>query len=134
MGYSCSSFTVPGIGQGAFRVLVTEAYERRCAITGEKTLPVLDAAHIKPYGQDGPHRTSNGLLLRKDMHTLFDKGYISVDEDLRIEISKRIKEDYGNGREYYALHGKELAIVPNALQEHPAREYLKWHNENVFLA
>lgn len=134
MGYSCSSFTVPGIGQGAFRVLVTEAYERRCAITGEKTLPVLDAAHIKPYGQDGPHRTSNGLLLGKDMHTLFDKGYITVDEDLRIEISKRIKEDYGNGREYYALHGKELAIVPNALQERPAREYLKWHNENVFLA
>ncbi len=132
--YGSGQMVYPRIGQGAFRVLVTEAYQRRYAITGEKTLPVLDAAHIKPYGQDGPHRTSNGLLLRKDMHTLFDKGYITVDEDLRIEISKRIKEDYGNGREYYALHGKELAIVPSSLQERPAREYLRWHNENVFLA
>ena len=132
--YGSGQIVYPRIGQGAFRVLVTEAYQRRCAITGEKTLPVLDAAHIKPYGQDGPHCTSNGLLLRQDLHTLFDRGYVTVDEDLHIEISKRIKEDYGNGREYYSLHGKELAIVPNELQERPAREYLRWHNENVFLA
>jgi putative restriction endonuclease len=39
------------LGQGAFRVLVTEAYDRRCAVTGERTLPVLEAAHIKPYSE-----------------------------------------------------------------------------------
>ena len=44
----------PRLGQGAFRVLVTEAYHRRCAFTGERTLPVLNAAHIKPYSQNGP--------------------------------------------------------------------------------
>ena len=49
------------LGQGAFRVLVTDAYERRCAVTGEKTLPVLEAAHIKPYALHDPHRVSNGL-------------------------------------------------------------------------
>lgn len=41
------------LGQGAFRVLVTDAYQRRCAISGEKTLPVLEAAHIRPYSQHG---------------------------------------------------------------------------------
>jgi putative restriction endonuclease len=49
------------LGQGAFRVLVTEAYTRRCAITGERTLSVLDAAHIKPFGMAGPHQTTNGF-------------------------------------------------------------------------
>ncbi|WP_162470581.1 HNH endonuclease [Desulfosporosinus orientis] len=61
--------------------MVTEAYYRRCAITGEKTLPVLEAAHIKPYSLEGSHETNNGLLLRKDLHTLFDRGYITITED-----------------------------------------------------
>ncbi|WP_207649731.1 HNH endonuclease [Desulfosporosinus hippei] len=72
----------PRIGQGAFKVLITDAYQRRCAITGEKTLPVLEAAHIKPYSMAGPHEITNGLLLRRDFHTLFDRGYITVDKIL----------------------------------------------------
>lgn len=56
----------PRLGQGAFRVLVTETYHRRCAISGEKTLPVLEAAHIKPFAEHGPHIIKNGLLLRSD--------------------------------------------------------------------
>ena len=51
---------------------MTDAYERRCAVTGEKTLPVLEAAHIRPYALLGPHRVNNGLLLRSDLHKLFD--------------------------------------------------------------
>ena len=43
------------LGQGSFRIVVTEAYNRRCAVTGEKTLPVLNAAHIRPYSEEGPH-------------------------------------------------------------------------------
>jgi len=122
------------IGQGTFKIIVTEAYHRRCAITGEKTLPVLEAAHIKPYSQNGPHMINNGLLLRKDVHTLFDRGYMTINEDLQIEVSKRIKEDYGNGREYYAFHGKRLAEVPEQLNERPSSQFLIWHNENVYLA
>lgn len=131
--YGAEQIVRPRIGQGAFKVLVTEAYHRRCAISGEKTLPVLDAAHIKPYSQEGPHSISNGLLLRKDLHVLFDRGYITVGEDLHIEVSKRIKEDYGNGREYYSFHGMELAGIPNSFAERPAKEFLRWHNENVFM-
>ncbi|MDB5053377.1 MAG: endonuclease [Bacilli bacterium] len=132
--YGAGQIILPRIGQGTFKVLVTEAYHRRCAISGEKTLPVLEAAHIKPYSQNGPHSTSNGLLLRKDLYTLFDIGYITIGEDLHIEVSKRIKEDYGNGKEYYAFQGKKLAEIPDNIQEKPSLQYLRWHNENVYLA
>ena len=68
----------PRLGQGAFRVLVTDVYRRRCAVTGERTLPALDAAHIRPYGEGGEHAAPNGLLLRRDVHSLFDAGYVTV--------------------------------------------------------
>lgn len=120
------------LGQGTFRVLVTEGYGRRCAMTGERTLPVLEAAHIRPYAESGPHRLSNGLLLRSDVHTLFDLGFLTVTEDYRIEVSKRIREQYENGKDYYALHGKGLGNLPARPDERPNPEYLRWHNESCF--
>lgn len=121
------------LGQGTFRVLVTEAYNRRCAITGEKTLPVLEAAHIRSYSEGGPHKTINGLLLRRDLHTLFDSGYMTVTPDYHVEVSPRIRVEFDNGKEYYALHGGSL-ILPANPAEHPGREFLVWHNEKVFSA
>lgn len=121
------------LGQGAFRIVVTEAYQKRCAITGEKTLPVLEAAHIKPYTENGPHLVKNGLLLRSDFHTLFDDGYITITPDFHIEISKRLHSDYGNGRDYYKYHGSELLILPQPQTDLPSAEYLEWHNNNVYL-
>jgi putative restriction endonuclease len=123
----------PRIGQGAFKVLIADAYNRRCAITGEKTLPVLEAAHIKPYSLDGPHEIKNGLLLRSDFHTLFDRGYITVDKNLTVEVSHRIKEDFGNGKEYYVHNGSKLIILPEKKDDLPDPHYLEWHNENVYL-
>nr|WP_207648990.1 HNH endonuclease [Caldicoprobacter faecalis] len=131
--YGAPTIVYPRIGQGTFKVLVTEAYNRRCAISGEKTLPALEAAHIKPYSKGGIHSVKNGLLLRRDLHTLFDRGYITIDENLYIVVSKRIKEDYGNGRDYYAFHGKKLSVIPNNANERPDPQFLRWHNENVFL-
>jgi putative restriction endonuclease len=121
------------LGQGAFRVLVTEAYERRCAITGERTLPVLEAAHIKPYSQSGPHLISNGLLLRSDLHILFDEGYVTVTEDYHVQVSDYIREQYENGREYYQYRGKPLLKVPGTSYERPSAEFLRWHNEKVYV-
>ncbi|HKS06352.1 MAG TPA: HNH endonuclease signature motif containing protein, partial [Gemmatimonadaceae bacterium] len=66
------------LGQGAFRLLITDNYERRCAVTREHTLPVLEAAHIRPVHLGGLHEVTNGLLLRSDVHTLFDRGYVTV--------------------------------------------------------
>jgi putative restriction endonuclease len=120
------------LGQGAFRVLVTDAYERRCAVTGEKTLPVLEAAHIKPYALLGPHRVSNGILLRSDLHKLFDLGYVTVTPELRIEVSPRLKTEWQNGREYYAHHGQSLRVRPADPASLPSRDFLSWHNENRF--
>jgi len=121
------------LGQGAFRVLVTEAYQRRCAITGERTLPVLEAAHIRPYAENGPHQLANGLLLRSDLHTLFDAGYLTVTEELRVEVSPRIREQFANGREYYRHHGTQLAVLPGEASDRPSPAFLRWHNERVFL-
>jgi putative restriction endonuclease len=120
------------LGQGAFRVLVTDAYQRRCAMTGERTLPVLESAHIKPYANSGPHSVDNGLLLRSDLHKLFDLGYITVTNDMRVEVSSRIKAEYENGREYYALRGQSLISLPKETLYQPSRSYLEWHNENVY--
>lgn len=127
------SLTKHRIGQGAFRVLVTDNYQRRCAITGEKTLPVLEAAHIKPVSENGPYIASNGLLLKSDFHTLFDDGYITIDTDYRIDVSKRLHDDYGNGRDYYKYHGQILRVLPKSEDSKPSKEFLRWHNENVFL-
>lgn len=120
------------IGQGAFRVAVTDAYQRRCAITGEKTLPVLQAAHIKPYASGGEHLVNNGLLLRSDLHTLFDSGYVTIDTDYRINVSPHLHDDYGNGKDYYKYHGEKMLILPEHLQERPSMDFLQWHNENVY--
>jgi putative restriction endonuclease len=120
------------LGQGAFRVLVTEAYSRRCAITGERTLPVLEAAHIQPYARQGPHVVANGLLLREDLHTLFDDGYLTITEELRVEVSRRIKEKYQNGREYYRYDGAPLTVVPSSPENRPSMEFIRWHNTQVY--
>lgn len=120
------------LGQGAFRVLVTEAYSKRCGITGERTLPVLEAGHIKPYSDAGPNTANNGLLLRSDIHKLFDLGYLTVTNDFHVEVSKRIKEEYENGRDYYALHGNKLN-VPSHLADYPSRQFIEWHNENIYV-
>jgi putative restriction endonuclease len=119
------------LGQGAFRVLVTDSYQRRCAISGERTLPVLQAAHIRPYAQQGPHDIRNGLLLRSDIHTLFDDGYITVTPDYHVEVSKRIREEFENGRDYYRHHGNQLLVLPPN-GEKPSQDFLRWHNEFVY--
>jgi putative restriction endonuclease len=120
------------IGQAAFRTSVTSAYEKRCSITGEKTLPVLEAAHIKSYAKSGPNLTVNGLLLRSDLHRLFDAGYLTVTPELKIEVSSRIRTEFENGREYYQFHGKGLVQMPKESIQLPRSEYLTWHNENIF--
>jgi putative restriction endonuclease len=130
--YRAEVLTRVRLGQGAFRVLITDAYDRKCAISGEKTLPVLDAAHIKPYDQSGPHSISNGLLLRTDLHKLFDKGYLTITNDYKIEVSRRIKEEFENGRDYYKYHGNNLMTLPSGQRDRPSKKFIDWHNQNVY--
>ena len=81
----------PRLGQGAFRVSIIGAYHRRCAVTCEKTLPILDAAHIRPYEEGGEHDVRNGLLLCTDIHRLLDTGYVTINSDGRFEVGQRLK-------------------------------------------
>lgn len=123
----------PRLGQGIFRTAVTDEYQRRCSVTGERTLPALEAAHIRPYAAGGANSVNNGLLLRSDLHRLFDRGYVTVDSnDRRFIVSRRIKDDYENGREYYSLHGvvvRDTQTIGSA----PSETNLQYHAENVFL-
>ena len=121
----------PRLGQGAFRVLVTDIYQRRCAVTQERTLPALEAAHIRPYGEGGEHEPRNGLLLRRDIHSLFDAGYVTITPGLRFEVSRRIREEFENGRHYYALHGKTIT-APGHPGQRPDAGALAWHNDHCF--
>jgi putative restriction endonuclease len=130
--YGSPTLIQPRLGQRGFRYAVTERYERRCAMTGERSLPALEAAHIKPYSNDGPHRVSNGLLLRADLHRLFDAGYITITPDLCIKVSKQLKEEFDNGRDYYAMDEKPLIVLPRDRRDKPSHEFVEWHNECKF--
>jgi putative restriction endonuclease len=126
--YGKEVLTKVRLGQGAFRVLVTDAYNRKCAISGEKTLPVLEAAHIKRYSDSGPHFISNALLLRSDIHKLFDAGYLTITTNLKVEVSKKIKEEFENGKEYYKFHGNDLFNLPIKEMNKPNKKFIEWHN------
>lgn len=121
----------PRLGQGAFRVLVTDLYNRRCAVSGERTLPVLEAAHIRPYADGGEHAAQNGVLLRSDLHRLFDAGYVTITPAHRFEVSRRIRDEFENGKEYYRLHGNQVN-VPSRPDHRPSPEFLSWHNDTRF--
>jgi putative restriction endonuclease len=121
------------LGQAAFRVLVTNAYRKKCAITGESTLVALEAAHILPYSMSGQHSVSNGMLMRADFHRLFDQGLVTVTPEYRIKVSPRIREAWFNGKVYYRLNNEPLAVLPDNPLEQPNRDYLGWHMQNCYV-
>lgn len=122
------------LGQGAFRLLTLENFNERCCITGETTVPVLEAAHIRPVAEGGDHTLANGLLMRADMHILYDRGLIGVDADYRIRISGQIRDQYFNGKAYYRHEGEPLRSLPDDEGLQPDRDLLRWHIENRFVA
>lgn len=122
----------PRLGQGAFRVVITELYGRQCALTDGRVLPALDAAHIRPYSEGGLHRKSNGILLRKDIHSVFDAGYATIDEDYKFVVSDKVRDVFNNGSEYRRLHGTVLRLPLRDI-DRPDLDALRWHNEHRYL-
>ncbi len=131
-GYGAPTLLRPRLGQRSFRIAVLDAWGRRCSVTNERTLPALEAAHIRDYSDVQAHTLSNGILFRADIHKLFDAGYVTVTPELRFEVSRRIKEEFENGRDYYRLHGSAIRLPAN-LAHRPDTEALGWHNEERFL-
>lgn len=109
-------------GQPQFRRRLLAAYGGRCAVTGCDFEDALEAAHIQPYKGPQTHHGQNGILLRADLHTLFDRGLISVDPaNWRVVVSPRLQ-----GTHYGQLQGAVFA-VPKKVRERPSAEALTAH-------
>jgi len=125
------SRTVQREGQGTFRLRLLDAYGR-CAISGERTEPVLDAAHIQPYKGPRSNHIQNGLLLTKEFHALFDEGLITVTPDYEVRVSEAIAHRWKNGKRYYSFDGSKLRQTPQLPDLQPSRDALAWHGEFRF--
>lgn len=112
-------------GQQAFRASLIDAYGGQCAITGCSVVEILEAAHVRGYLGDYTHRVDNGLLLRADLHTLFDLHRIWVDDDFVVRITGRLL-----GTEYEVLDGQRLRL-PNNSAHRPKPEHLAHHRRGV---
>ncbi|MBO9686107.1 MAG: HNH endonuclease [Mitsuaria chitosanitabida] len=106
-------------GQPKFRQDLLQAYERRCAVTGCQIEAILEAAHIAPYRNDGSNHVQNGILLRADIHTLFDLGMLRVTVDYLIELDEGLR-----GSDYWAYQGKKLRL-PKDKAAYPAKQALE---------
>lgn len=111
-------------GQTSFRVALLEAYQGRCAVTGSGAIAVLEAAHIVPFADGGAADPSNGLLLRADIHTLFDLRLISIDpRTWRLVVHPSLE-----GTEYAELH-RTLVVRPVRFTDRPHRAAVQDHFE-----
>ena len=115
-------------GQSKFRSTLKGAYAGRCAITGSSVLSVLEAAldlsetaHIDRYFGENSHHVTNGLLLRADVHTLFDLQRITVDESLLIRVDPALIDT-----EYWKHEGNPL-LLPTRKTHHPDADALSRH-------
>lgn len=111
-------------GQAEFRVKLLAAYSRRCAVTGSRVVELLESAHIVPHAEETNYRTSNGLLLRADIHTLYDLHLLSIDDKCSIHMSEVLK-----GTEYWAHIGKTLAVLPDNFRDQPSPTSLASRHE-----
>ncbi len=112
-------------GQSEFRSALLDAYDRRCVITGCGVLEILEAAHICPYRGEHTHRMDNGLLLRSDLHTLFDKGMVYIDAEGFVQIDNRLIDS-----EYAPLRGCKLRLPTDSAHQ-PHSEHLAHHRKHT---
>ncbi|MBR8058928.1 HNH endonuclease [Burkholderia dolosa] len=115
-------------GQQKFRERLLRAYGSVCAVSGSTVEPLLEAAHIVPHALETNYAVTNGLLLRADIHTLFDLHLIAVDADGRVSVARSLE-----WTEYAQFRGRRLAALPVNQAERPSPEQLKRHH-NLFIA
>lgn len=93
-------------GQAEFRKRLVAHYGAVCMVTGTEQANVIDAAHIVPYNGASTNTLGNGLLLRKDIHALFDAGLLTIGPDLIVYVSTGVDDPF-----YRSLDGKELTLT-----------------------
>ena len=119
----------------AFRRVVLEAYDYRCAATAQRIiLPdesvMVQAAHIVPFSESGNDDPCNGLALTPDMHWAMDKCVIAPGTDLRWHISRCIDRRFAENEPLVKLEGKEL-VLPRQRRFTPKKQYLEWRMDNL---
>lgn len=117
-----------------FRRVVLRAYDERCAITGLKLIngggrAEVQAAHIRPVEASGPDIINNGLALSGTVHWMFDRGLISLDDELRILVSRQINDPDGVNA---MINKSGHALPPLRPADRPHPHFLRWHRENCF--
>lgn len=112
-------------GQADFRARLLVAYDSRCAISGTSVAEVLQAAHIEPYNGIPTNVVPNGLLLRADIHDLFDRGLIWVTANMTVGVSAQLA-----GTEYDSLQGRVVSL-PSSVADRPARRRLASHRRVI---
>jgi putative restriction endonuclease len=129
------SFTVSRIMRDrVFRRIVLRAYDQRCAITGLKLIngggrAEVAAAHIRPVEANGPDIVNNGIALSGTAHWMFDRGLISLSDDLQILISRQVN-DFDAVRAFVNRSGH--AFPPARISERPHPHFLEWHRQHCF--
>jgi Predicted restriction endonuclease len=93
-------------GQAEFRKRLVAHYGAVCMVTGTAHASVIDAAHILPYNGAATNTLTNGLLLRKDIHALFDAGLLIIGPDLVVSVGAELEDPF-----YRSLDGKELTLT-----------------------
>ena len=106
-------------GQPTFRDALVKLYGGRCAVTGHGPLDVLEAAHIEPHSVSGRNSVDNGLLLRSDIHTLFDAGLLWILPDsLEVRVANQLR-----GSPYEMLNGVQLRARVDG--SNPSTDFLR---------
>lgn len=106
-------------GQREFRDRLLAAWKRRCVVTESRVEGLLEAAHIVPHSEVTDYRTSNGLLLRSDIHTLYDVGLLSIDQHMRVHLAPSLAMS-----EYRQYDGKRIERRPEVGADAPSSEAL----------
>jgi len=125
--------TKPRVGQGTFRTRILDVYGRKCAVNGERTEPVLEAAHVQSYLGPRSNHVQNGILMTQEFHTLFDAGLVSITPEYKVRVSRAIHEKWSNGRRFYQYDGRPI-LLPNEPEVRPSRAALEWHEKTLFVA
>ncbi|WP_203857932.1 HNH endonuclease [Plantactinospora mayteni] len=111
-------------GQPDFRRDLMQAYDGRCAISGCDVEAALQAAHISPYDGPATNTVRNGLLLRADLHNLFDRGLLWIDDEFRVRLA-------GSVHSHYAEHYGRPLRLPTRPEHRPDRAALRLHQVTI---
>lgn len=117
-----------------FRRVVLAAYGERCAVTGLKLIngggrAEVEAAHIRPVEANGPDTVRNGIALSGTVHWMFDRGLISLSDDLDILVSRQVNDP---ARISGLINPTGRALAPERAASRPHPHFLAWHRENCF--